>query len=90
MRKTHPLSKSLFGSESAALRPFCRLWSSDTRSRQPTPPAIARSWHWPAALVAALVAALSDEEQRERETDRQYWAPLRAELEQLRRRRRIP
>jgi hypothetical protein len=39
---------------------------------------------------AALLAALSDEEQREREADRQYWAPLRAELEQLRRRRRMP
>ncbi len=39
---------------------------------------------------AALVAALREEEQREREADRQYWAPLRAELEQLRQARRMP
>jgi glutaminyl-tRNA synthetase len=34
-----------------------------------------------------LAAALVAEEQRERETDRRYWVPLRAELEELRRRR---
>ncbi len=39
---------------------------------------------------AALAAALGDEERHEREADRRYWAPLRAELEQLRRERRQP
>ena len=34
--------------------------------------------------------ALSDEEQREREEDRKYWAPLRKELETLRHRRQSP
>ena len=37
--------------------------------------------------VKELEAALQDEESREREADRRYWQPLRAELEQLRRRR---
>ncbi|MBI4578095.1 MAG: hypothetical protein HY718_00240 [Planctomycetes bacterium] len=36
----------------------------------------------------ALEAALREEEAREREADRRYWQPLRAELEQLRRQRR--
>ena len=36
----------------------------------------------------ALASALRAEEQGEREADRAYWAPLRAELEQLRARRR--
>ncbi len=35
----------------------------------------------------ALIEALLDEERAERAADRQYWAPLRAELEQLRRAR---
>jgi hypothetical protein len=39
---------------------------------------------------AALEAALESEERREREADRAYWAPLRAELEELRRNRRQP
>jgi hypothetical protein len=34
---------------------------------------------------AAIEAALTDEERREREADRAYWRPLRAELEELRR-----
>ena len=33
---------------------------------------------------AAVDAALADEERRERADDREYWRPLRAELEQLR------
>jgi hypothetical protein len=37
---------------------------------------------------AALVNALELEEKREREADREYWAPLKAELEELRRSRR--
>jgi hypothetical protein len=37
---------------------------------------------------AALAAALHEEEQAERERDRLYWLPLRAELEALRRARR--
>lgn len=32
--------------------------------------------------------ALADEDQRERETDRRYWEPLKRELEQMRRERR--
>jgi hypothetical protein len=36
----------------------------------------------------ALEAALREEEAREREADRQYWRPLRAELERIRRARR--
>jgi hypothetical protein len=39
---------------------------------------------------AALTAALEAEEKTEREADRAYWAPLRAELEQLRHARRKP
>jgi hypothetical protein len=38
--------------------------------------------------VEALDAALAAEEDRERELDREYWKPLRAELEDMRRRRR--
>ena len=38
----------------------------------------------------ALQAALEREEQQERERDRQYWQPLRAELQRLRRLRRSP
>jgi hypothetical protein len=34
-----------------------------------------------------LIGALSEEERLEREADREYWAPLKAELEQLRRAR---
>jgi hypothetical protein len=34
-----------------------------------------------------LIEALSEEERLEREADRQYWTPLKAELEQLRRAR---
>lgn len=34
---------------------------------------------------AALDIALREEESREREADRRYWQPLRAELEQFRR-----
>jgi hypothetical protein len=37
--------------------------------------------------VTALEAALRDEEGSEREADRRYWQPLRAELERIRRRR---
>ena len=36
---------------------------------------------------AALDASLREEEEREREIDRRYWQPLRAELERLRRAR---
>jgi len=35
-----------------------------------------------------LQAALTEEEQAEREKDRRYWEPLRLELERLRRRER--
>jgi hypothetical protein len=35
---------------------------------------------------ARLAKALEQEEKREREIDRLYWAPLRQELEELRRR----
>lgn len=38
--------------------------------------------------VAALAAALRDEQEREQDADRVYWAPLRLELEALRRDRR--
>jgi len=34
--------------------------------------------------VLLIEAALEDEERREREADRRYWAPLREELERLR------
>jgi hypothetical protein len=37
--------------------------------------------------VGAVQEALDEEEERERTMDREYWAPLRAELEELRRRR---
>lgn len=40
--------------------------------------------HADRATEAALLAALREEEEREREADRRYWAPLRKELEQLR------
>jgi hypothetical protein len=33
---------------------------------------------------AVLITALLEEEQSEREADRRYWAPLKAQLEQLR------
>jgi hypothetical protein len=36
---------------------------------------------------AGLAAALEEEEKKEREADRQYWLPLRKELEELRRHR---
>ena len=36
---------------------------------------------------AALQSALEDEEKRERELDRQYWEPLKIELNQIRRQR---
>lgn len=38
--------------------------------------------------VDAVREALGEEEEHERAVDREYWAPLRAELEELRRRRR--
>lgn len=38
--------------------------------------------------VDAVVDALAAEEERERTEDREYWAPLRAELEEMRRNRR--
>jgi hypothetical protein len=41
-----------------------------------------------AADAPRVAAGLEDEEQREREADRQYWLPLKAELESLRRQRR--
>jgi hypothetical protein len=40
-----------------------------------------------AGQEAALAQALKEEEQHERERDRQYWLPLRSELETLRRAR---
>jgi hypothetical protein len=40
--------------------------------------------HAAAARVEALHSALREEEERERELDREYWKPLRAELERLR------
>ena len=40
------------------------------------------------ADVDAVTQCLEDEEQAERRLDREYWAPLRRELEQLRRSRR--
>jgi len=36
-------------------------------------------------LRAAVARLLREEEDREREADRQYWAPLRSRLEALRR-----
>lgn len=36
-----------------------------------------------------IEASLKREEERERELDRAYWAPLKAELEELRRKRRL-
>jgi len=44
--------------------------------------------HALAGDAIALAAALRAEEDREREVDRQHWAPLRLELEELRRARR--
>lgn len=44
--------------------------------------------HALAGNAGALAAALRVEEDREREADRMYWAPLRLELEELRRARR--
>jgi hypothetical protein len=44
--------------------------------------------HALAGDVAALALALREEEDREKDTDRGYWAPLRLELEALRRGRR--
>ena len=44
--------------------------------------------HAIAGDVDALAAALRDEEHRERRADQVYWAPLRGELEALRRARR--
>jgi len=38
----------------------------------------------------SLTAALAEEERRERERDREYWQPLRAELEKMRRGRSRP
>lgn len=43
--------------------------------------------HAIAGDVAALAAALRDEQEREQEADRIYWAPLRLELEAMRRAR---
>jgi hypothetical protein len=43
--------------------------------------------HAQAMELAELAAALAREEETERERDRLYWAPLRQELEQLRRSR---
>ena len=40
--------------------------------------------HAIAGSAAALEEALKAEEQTERETDRTYWKPLKAELESLR------
>ncbi|MBL8798010.1 MAG: hypothetical protein JNM56_29200 [Planctomycetia bacterium] len=42
------------------------------------------------AQLSELTIALQAEEQRERAADRQYWQPLRVELEQLRRRKPQP
>jgi hypothetical protein len=44
--------------------------------------------HAAAGSEPRLVAALRAEEDAEREADRRYWAPLKRELEQLRRERR--
>jgi len=44
--------------------------------------------HALAGEASALAAALRAEENQEREADRTYWAPLRLELEELRRTRR--
>jgi hypothetical protein len=41
-----------------------------------------------AGRASALAAALAEEEAVERKRDREYWTPLRSELEELRRRRR--
>jgi len=37
--------------------------------------------------IDAVADAMNEEEERERARDREYWAPLRAELEELRRQR---
>ena len=44
--------------------------------------------HAIAGDIAAVAAALRDEQEQEQEADHVYWAPLRAELEALRRARR--
>jgi hypothetical protein len=41
--------------------------------------------HAAAGSESRLVAALRAEEEVERDADRRYWAPLKRELEQLRR-----
>ena len=43
-----------------------------------------------AGNLTALESALQTEERAERETDREYWKPLKAELESLRRARHAP
>lgn len=48
-------------------------------------PAVAAAVHGDAS---GLFAALAAEESRERELDREYWTPLRVELEKLRKQRR--
>jgi len=58
--------------------------ASALHTRRPLLPAAA------AGDQLALSADLAAEEQRERDADRAYWAPLRAELERLRRERRGP
>jgi hypothetical protein len=40
--------------------------------------------HASSGSTTDLVAALTDEQRREQERDRQYWAPLRAKLQELR------
>jgi hypothetical protein len=39
--------------------------------------------------TAAIEKALADEEREQRERDREYWAPLKRELERLRAARRL-
>ncbi len=70
----------------AILRNLAELYPKETAEATRDRPllALARGDESP------LVLAIGDEERQHREADRQYWAPLRAELEQLRQQRRLP
>jgi hypothetical protein len=62
-----------------------RRFADECRRLETERPLLARAME---GDEAGLRRALGDEEEREREADRQYWRPLRAELERLRRQRR--
>jgi len=62
-----------------------REYPEAAREASASRPAVAAALH---ADVDAVTQCLEDEEQAERRLDREYWAPLKRELEQLRRSRR--